>query len=136
MTLLRNLITFVYILIMVKEKSKELYDKALKWIYRKKFYGVKAKIEPFDAPKTFHRKQDDSTFTPDITALRNERKSFFDIVLKKETRRRLAGKWQLMPELASRNGGKLYLFTPKGHHAFAERVVEKYGLEANIIRLF
>ncbi|MCB0531848.1 MAG: hypothetical protein H6574_25740 [Lewinellaceae bacterium] len=121
---------------MVKEKTKELYDKALKWIYRKKFYGVKAKIEPFEAPKTFQRKQDDSTIAPDITALRNERKSFFDIVLKKEARRRLAGKWRLMQELASRSGGKLYLFTPKGHHAFAERVVEKYGLEANIIRLF
>lgn len=121
---------------MVRAKTKALYDKALKWIYDHKFYGVKAKVAPFDIPKTYHRKADNLSFTPDITALKGEKKSFFDIVLKKETRRRLAGKWRLMQELAARKGGKLYLFTPKGHYAFAERMINKFGINAQVVRLF
>lgn len=121
---------------MVKEKTKAIYDKALKWIYRNNFHGVKAKVEPFDAPKTFLRSKGNDSVTPDITAIRNDKKSFFDIVLKKESRQRLAGKWRLMQELASRKGGKLYLFTPKGHLAFAERMTERFGINAKIVRLF
>ncbi len=120
---------------MVKEKSKELYDKALNWIYRRKFSNVKAKIKPFEEPKTFHRKRDDFSVTPDISAVRAGKKSFFDIVLKKDTRRQLAGKWQLMQQLAARKGGKLYLFAPRGHKAFAERMIAKFGIEAKIVHL-
>ena len=120
---------------MIQEKTKDLYDQALRWIYRKKFYGIRANIEPFDPPKTFHRKRDDLSITPDITAIRNDKKSFFDIALKEDSRRQVAGRWRLMQELASRNGGKLYLFAPRGHKAFTERLIGKYGLEADIISL-
>jgi hypothetical protein len=120
---------------MVHEKSKALYDKALDWIYKRKFSNVKAKIEPFEPPKSFLRKNDDLTFTPDISATRAGKMSFFDIVLKKETRRQVAAKWRLMQELAARKGGRLYLFTPRGHKAFAERLVGKFGINAKIISL-
>ncbi|TNE56386.1 MAG: hypothetical protein EP344_12685 [Bacteroidetes bacterium] len=121
---------------MIQEKTKELYDQALRWIHQRKFYGIKANVEPFDTPKTFHRQGDDLAITPDFTALRNEQKSFFDIVLKEDARRQIAGRWRLMQELAARNGGKLYLFAPKGHKAFAERLIGKYGLDARIIPLY
>lgn len=120
---------------MATDKSRELFDKALQWIYSRKFSNVRAKIEPFDEPRSFHRKQDDTLVTPDITAMRSGKKSYFDIVLKSQTRRQLTAKWQLMQALAKRKGGKLYLFAPYGHKAFAERLIERFGINAKVVKL-
>ena len=122
-------------MVMVTEKTKALYQKALDWLNQKKFENIKARIEPFEEPKTFYRKGDDLAFTPDFSAVRGGKKSFFDIALKEETRRQLAGKWQLMQELADRNGGNLYLFAPTGHKAFAQRVVEDFNIKAQVVSL-
>lgn len=120
---------------MIKEKTRALYEKAIEWIRRRKFHSVKAKIDPFEKPRTFYRKRDDRSFTPDISAVRNGEKSFFDIVVKENTSQRLAGKWQLMQELAARSGGALYLLTPTGHKAFAERVIKDFNIKARIVNL-
>ncbi|MEZ4960745.1 MAG: hypothetical protein R2830_13065 [Saprospiraceae bacterium] len=117
------------------EKTQELYEKALNWIYRSKFHHVKAKVEPFEEPKAFHRSKDDLTFTPDITAERGGKKFYFDIAIKDEAHRQLAGKWQLMQRLASIKGGKLFLLAPHGHKAFTERIVGTFGIEAKIVNL-
>lgn len=120
---------------MVSKKTTALYDKALKWIKKRQFSDLKALTENYEAPKSFYRRRDETVITPDITAVRAGKKSFFDIVLKDGAKSKLASKWQLMQTLAEQKGGKLYLFAPYGHKAFAERLVERFGLNAKVVKL-
>jgi hypothetical protein len=120
---------------MIKEKSKKLYTKAVNWIRRKGYQKIRAKVDDFNDPKSFYRKRDNETFTPDLSASQYGQRSYFDIALKSENRRRLISKWTLLSDLANMKGGDLYLFAPHGHKAFAERIVERHNIDANVVKI-
>ncbi len=120
---------------MIKEKSKKLYNIAISWIKRRGFQKVRAKVDGFNDPKTFHRKRDDESFTPDLSALHYGNRSYFEIALKSEPRQRLISKWTLLSELAAKKGGDLFLFAPHGHKSFAERIVENHDINACIVKI-
>ena len=69
----------------------------------------------------------------DATGVSRGRKSYFEIALKTEDVRRRISKWMLLSTMALMKGGKLFLFAPKGHKTFAEKVVKKHLLNAEII---
>ena len=99
------------------------------------FKKIKANTEDFNTPSKLNRERNDESFIPDITAVRNGRKSYFELALKTEKIRQVVTKWKLLSQLATFKRGKLFLIIPRGHYAFTKRVLKKYPIEAKLIRL-
>ena len=61
------------------------------------------------------------------------RKSYVEIAIKTENVQRRISKWNLLSTLATMKSGKLFLFAPKGHQTFTEKIVKKHLLNAAVI---
>lgn len=119
----------------VEEKEKWLTQVIEKIIEPKGYDSFKANLEPYERPAPLVQNGTGDVFTPDITAVRNNQKSYFEIAQKGEDINRIVSKWKLMSTLANMKGGKFYLVSPRGHFKFTEDLVSKYHLEPNIIKL-
>lgn len=109
--------------------SKEDYlEKALSWAKMKRISNLKAKGEDYDDPKHYNKKDEDDSFTPDITGNKLSKKIYVEIALKEDDKRRIITKWKLLDTLAGMKGGKLYLLAPKGHKAFTQRILKRHDL--------
>ena len=116
--------------------DQELFDKAINWVKGHGYDKIRANADGYDAPSTFRRKEEDGEImAPDITAVKNRRKSYFEIALKDDDLEFNISKWKLIAAVASAQNGKLYLLAPHGHKAFAARTVERHDIEAEVVAL-
>jgi hypothetical protein len=119
----------------VEEKEKWL-SQVLKNIVEPKGYDtVKANMDEYEKPAQLVQNSTGDVFVPDITAVRNDQKSYFEIAQKNENVNRTVSKWKLLSALAEMKGGKFYLISPRGHFRFTEELVKKYHLQSQIIKL-
>lgn len=123
-------------------KDQELFERAIKWVKSQGFDKVRANIEDYDAPGAFRRQEgsggegdEGELMTPDITAVKNKRKSYFEIAMKDDELDHNISKWKLISMVASAQNGKLYLLAPHGHKAFATRIMERHDITAEVIAL-
>lgn len=117
-------------------KDQELFEKALKWVKSQGYDKVRANADGYDAPSIFRRDNDTGEImSPDITAVKSKRKSYFEIALKDDDIDHNVSKWKLIASVATAQNGKLYLLTPHGHKAFAARIIERHNIEAEVIAI-
>ncbi len=121
-------------------KDQELFERAIKWVKSQGFDKVRANTEEYDAPGAFRRQDggdadEGELMTPDITAVKNKRKSYFEIAMKDDELDHNISKWKLISTVASAQNGKLFLLAPHGHKAFATRVMERHDIIAEVIAL-
>lgn len=122
--------------ILTEVKKPTLIKKVIdKVVSPRGFKKIKANVEDFDTPAKLQRERDDESYIPDITGVINGRKSYFELSLKTEKIRQVVTKWKLLSRIAGFKRGKLYLIVPRGHYAFTNRVLDKYPVEAKIIRI-
>jgi hypothetical protein len=117
------------------EMKKPFVEKALEFVQSKGYNNIKSIADEYEAPKGFKKVSSDSTVTPDITATLRGRKHYFDVALKSEAKQRLVSRWKFMSRLAGMKNGKFHLFAPHGHKSFAQRLINKYQIEAKVISL-
>lgn len=115
--------------------KNEYFKPAIEWAQRRGFYNIRANYEDFDKPIQFSQDSEDKPFTPDITGYKSENKHYIEIATKSENASRTVSKWNLLSTLARMKGGTLYLLAPKGHKAFAERIIKKHRLRAQVVDL-
>ena len=117
-------------------EKQNYFEKALAWVQSSGFDQIKANVDGYDMPKRFLKAEDEEeAMVPDITGLKRGKKNYIEIALKTDRVRRRVTKWKLLDKLSHIKGGKLYLLAPYGHKSFAERIVKRYGLEAQIVSL-
>jgi hypothetical protein len=119
-------------------KTTEFFAKITHWAKQLGYRDIKANTEGFDVPSSFLLKSTDETIIPDVTAIHGKSKSYFEIVIKQDTRkdiRALVSKWKLMHSLAKHKGGQLYLVAPRGHKQFAQRIIAEYDLDAKFVSM-
>lgn len=122
--------------ILTEEKKPKLIQKVIDEIVSPRGYkNIRANAEEFDTPARLNRERDDEVYIPDITGVINGRKSYFELSIKTDKIRQIVTKWKLLSKLASFKRGKLFLVVPRGHYAFTNRVLNKYPIEAKIIRM-
>ena len=90
---------------------------------------MKANVTDYETPRSFSQSNSDDVITPDVTGVKRGQKSFIEIALKDENKQAVISKWKLFSTLATRQGGKLYLLTIRGHKSFAENIVKNYNLK-------
>ncbi|SRR5690554_825638 len=114
------------------EEKHEYIEKAIEIAKSKGFKDFKASLDDYEAPKSFTKVSSDKEVLPDFTARRGGKKHYFDIALKTDNIQPLITKWKLLSQLAELKNGKLILFAPRGHKAFAERITRLYKVDAEV----
>ncbi|HMQ61769.1 MAG TPA: hypothetical protein PKE06_13940 [Flavilitoribacter sp.] len=116
------------------EKS-DFFKPALEWAKRRGLSKIKANFTDYESPVHFTRRDEEQSFVPDITGYRLGVKHYVEIATKEEDVPKKVSKWKLMAKLAGMKGGRLFLLAPKGHKAFAERIVKRYNVNAKVVYL-
>lgn len=118
----------------VEEKTRFI-EQAVDWARKKGFQNIRARLESLDSPSSFLKQSTNERIIPDATALDRDSKHYLEIALKTDSKQMQAGKWKFLATMASRKNGKLFLFAPHGHKAFAQRMVSQYQINAEVLSL-
>lgn len=70
-----------------KSENQAFLEKSIQHLEATGFEDIKADMEGYETPKSYIRKGHDAKITPDIVALKNGRKYYFEISLKSGARR-------------------------------------------------
>lgn len=125
---------------MLQETRAEIkYDaniqEALAVLKKQGFSEFKADIPDFESPARLKGKSGMYEFAPDITAHKNGLKGYFEISAKTPEVELLVTKWKVLASLARVKDGWFKIFVPRGQMRFTKEVVDKYNIEADIIKL-
>lgn len=115
--------------------KSNLIEKAIQWAETYGFKKIKANHEGYPTPTQYLPKKEGEPFVPDISGLRSGHKSYVEIATKTDNLQRKVSKWELLSTLAGMKGGKLFLLAPRGHKSFADEIVKRYQLRAEVIYL-
>lgn len=69
--------------------------------------------------------------TPDIVAIKNGRKYFFDISLKSEKHSLLKSKWLFLDTLSRMKSNRFKIITTKGHYKFTNTLMEDLNMDGD-----
>tara|TARA_R110002051_G_scaffold159564_1_gene231037 strand:- start:2005 stop:2379 length:375 start_codon:yes stop_codon:yes gene_type:complete len=111
-----------------KIENSKFLEKSVHHLEATGFEQIKADMEGYDKPKSYLRKGDDSKITPDIVAIKNGKKYFFDISLKSQKPRLLKSKWLFLDTISRMNSDRFRIITTKGHYKFTDAMLEDINL--------
>jgi hypothetical protein len=114
-------------------KDDDLIKKILDtFVSRGGYTEIKANIEGYDTPTALSGKGNEDRVVPDITALKRGGRWYIEVVRKDGEVEKTVSKWKLLSTLGKSKAGGLILFAPSGHFAFAERLIKKHDIPAQI----
>ncbi|MFK5974648.1 MAG: hypothetical protein QM485_15395 [Flavobacteriaceae bacterium] len=117
-------------------ENKDFIEKSISYLNATGFEDIKADIEGYETPKSYIRKETDFKVTPDIVAIKNGRKYYFEISLKSENPRLLKSKWLFLETLSKIHSNRFKIITTKGHYKFTNAMLEDINLSSkNLIKI-
>ena len=119
-----------------KEKYSDILTESVTYLEQRGFENIKADMDGYETPKSYHKKGSDIDVTPDIVAEKEGRKHIFDISLKSEKPRLLKSKWLFLNTLSSMKSHRFKLITTRGHYKFTNEMLDDINLsDKNFIKL-
>lgn len=111
-----------------KEKYSDILSDSVTYLEQRGYEDIKADIEGYDTPKSYSKKGSDVSITPDIVAIKEGRKHYFDISLKSDKPRLLKSKWLFLNTLSSLKSHRFRLITTRGHYKFTNEMLDDINL--------
>lgn len=111
-----------------KSENQEFLEKSIHHLEATGFEDIKADLEGYETPKSYIRKGSDSKITPDIVAVKNGRKYYFEISLKSSKPRLLKTKWLFLDTLSRMHSNRFRIITTRGHYKFTDTMLEDINL--------
>lgn len=111
-----------------KSENQEFLAKSIHHLEATGFEDIKADMEGYETPKSYIRKGYEDKITPDIVALKNGRKYYFEISLKSDKPRLLKTKWLFLDTLSRMNSNRFRIITTRGHYKFTDTMLEDINL--------
>ncbi|MBU2995890.1 hypothetical protein KO500_05570 [Cellulophaga baltica] len=111
-----------------KIENTELIEKSVQHLEATGFENIKADMKGYETPKSYLKKGSDSKITPDIVALKNGKKYFFEISLKSAKPKLLKSKWLFLDTISRMKSDRFRIITTKGHYKFTESMLEDINL--------
>lgn len=111
-----------------KSDNIAFLEKSIHHLEATGFENIKADMEGYEKPKSYSRKGAEEKITPDIVAVKNGRKYFFDISLKSEKPRLLKTKWLFLDTLSRMKSNRFRIITTRGHYKFTDTMLEDINL--------
>lgn len=119
-----------------KEKYSDILENSINYLENRGFKDIKADIDGYETPKSFSKVGTDITITPDISAIKEGRKHFFDISLKSEKPKQLKSKWLFLNTLSNLKSYKFKIITARGHYKFTQDMLDAINLSnKNLIKI-
>jgi len=118
-----------------KDENKEILIESVTYLENKGFEHIKANVEGYETPKSYHKKDSDVVITPDIVAERGGVKHYFEISLKSDKPRLLKSKWQFLDTLTRMRNQRFKIITRRGHYKFTDEMLKDLNMEKNLIKL-
>ena len=115
-----------------KSENKEFLEKSIHHLESTGFENIKADLEGYETPKSYLRKENGTKITPDIVAVKNGRKYFFDISLKSEKPKLLKSKWLFLDVLSRMKSNRFRIITTRGHYKFTDTMLQDINLSNKI----
>lgn len=123
-----NYCTLTFMIAIEREENIAFIEKSVTHLEATGFEQIKVDLEGYEKPKSYTRKGSDSKITPDIVALKNGKKYFFDISLKSQRPRLLKTKWLFLDTISRMKSDRFRIITTKGHYKFTENMLEDINL--------
>lgn len=123
---------------MIKTENIEntaFLKKSIAYLEATGFENIKADLEGYEAPKAYLRKETDGSMAPDIVAVKNGRKYYFDISLKSSKPRLLKTKWLFLDTLSRMKSNRFRIITTRGHYKFTEMMLDDINLHKDPIKI-
>jgi len=111
-----------------KEKYSEILNDSVTYLEQRGYEDIKADMEGYDTPKSYNKKGSDVSITPDIVAIKEGRKHYFDISLKSEKPKLLKSKWLFLNTLSTLKSHRFRLITTRGHYKFTNEMLDDINL--------
>ncbi|WP_027076511.1 hypothetical protein [Maribacter antarcticus] len=111
-----------------KTENIAFLEKSIHHLEATGFENIKADMEGYETPKSFTRKGGDTKITPDIVAMKNGRKYFFEISLKSAKPSLLKSKWLFLDTLSRMRSNRFRIITTRGHYKFTDMMLEDINL--------
>ena len=112
-----------------KEKYAEELNQSISYLENLGYSNIKADIEGYESPKSYHKKGSDINVTPDIVAEKEGRKHVFDLSLKSHKPRLLKSKWLFLNTLSQIKSFRFRLITTRGHYKFTNETIDDINLD-------
>ncbi len=111
-----------------KSENMAFLEKSIHHLEATGFEDIKADLDGYEHPKSFLKKGSDIKITPDIVALKNGIKYFFEISLKSENPLLLKSKWLFLDALSRMKSNRFRIITTKGHYKFTDNMLSDINL--------
>jgi len=111
-----------------KEEHSDFLETSVTYLQNLGYQNIKADIEGFETPKSYHKKGSDISITPDIVAEKEGRKHIFDISLKTSKTNLLKSKWIFLNTLSALKSHHFRLITTRGHYKFTDEMLNDINL--------
>lgn len=119
-----------------EQQDLKLVYSAVDVVKSRGFEKIKARIAEFENPSKLTQRGTKKSFIPDITAVTQQGKSYFEIVSKsKKDPEFLADKWMLLSSMAQIKNGTFFLMVPHGKYSFTNKILSDYSINAHIIKI-
>ena len=118
-----------------KPESTELFEKSISYLEKKGYQDIKADLEGYESPKSYLKKDGDISLTPDITAMRDGRKHYFEVSVKSHKPTLLKTKWRFLEVLSNMNDQRFKIITARGHYKFTNSMLADLNLKKTPIKL-
>lgn len=118
-----------------KQENTEILLDTVSYLEKKGFENIKADLEGYESPKSYHKKGSDVTITPDIVAERAGIKHYFEVSLKSEKPSLLKSKWRFLDVLTRMKNHRFKIVTRRGHYKFTNEMLKDLNLDKDLIKL-
>lgn len=117
-----------------KENETVLLD-TIHYLENKGYKNIKADLEGYETPKSYHKKGSDSVITPDVVAEREGIKHYFEVSLKSAEPNLLKSKWRFLDVLTRMKNHRFKIITRRGHYKFTHDMLRDLNLDKNPIKI-
>jgi len=118
-----------------KQENVEMLQDTVAYLEKKGYENIKADLEGYDTPKSYHKKGSDVIITPDIVAERAGIKHYFEVSLKSEKPNLLKSKWRFLDVLTRMKNHRFKIVTRRGHYKFTNEMLRDLNLEKDLIKI-
>ncbi|MEZ4797400.1 MAG: hypothetical protein R2785_09530 [Flavobacteriaceae bacterium] len=111
-----------------KKEHSDFLETSVNYLQNLGYENIKADLDGYETPKSYHKKGSDVTITPDIVAEKEGRKHIFDISLKTSKTNLLKSKWIFLNTLSALKSHHFRLITTRGHYKFTDEMLNDINL--------
>lgn len=119
-----------------KQEHSDFLETSVNYLQNLGYENIKADLDGYETPKSYHKKGSDVIITPDIVAEKEGRKHIFDISLKTPKTNLLKSKWLFLNTLSALKSHSFRLITTRGHYKFTDEMLNDINLtDKKLIKL-